>query len=217
MPRICVPTANPPQGGLLSSVGIAVAFWGDVPAVAMRALRGVRELRAAGSALRWIATSGAGTQEALQNTARPRFAVRTTAVCRGCFEGNSGTTPGIARGFRLGSWLLAGVGGGRRWRASVAGVGGGRPGGVAGEAAQKRRRGGPLSLRPLSPSPYNAAVPKGPTFSFLNCRSLSLRQLKHATAANHENSAPRTPSSRAESTRSVRTRHNRMQVAREPG
>ena len=30
------------------------------------------------------------------------------------------------------------------------------------------RRGGPLSLRPLSPSPYNAAVPKGPAFSFLN-------------------------------------------------
>ena len=47
------------------------------------------------------------------------------------FEGNSGTAPGIARGFRLGSWLLAGVGGGRRWRASVAGIGGGRPGGVA--------------------------------------------------------------------------------------
>ena len=28
--------------------------------------------------------------------------------------------------------------------------------------AYAHRRGGPLSLRPLSPSPYNAAVPKGP-------------------------------------------------------
>ena len=34
--------------------------------------------------------------------------------------------------------------------------------------AYAHRRGGPLSLRPLSPSPYNAAVPKGPAFSFLN-------------------------------------------------
>ena len=36
--------------------------------------------------------------------------------------------------------------------------------------------GGPLSLRPLSPSPYNSAVPKGPTFSFLDYyrRRLSL-------------------------------------------
>ena len=32
------------------------------------------------------------TQEAFQNAARPRFAVRTTAVCHGRFEGNSGTT-----------------------------------------------------------------------------------------------------------------------------
>ena len=31
--------------------------------------------------------------------ARPCFAVRTTAVCRGCFAGNSGTTPSIAHGF----------------------------------------------------------------------------------------------------------------------
>ena len=30
------------------------------------------------------------------------------------------------------------------------------------------RCGGPLSLRPLSPCPCNAAVPKGPTFGFFN-------------------------------------------------
>jgi len=34
--------------------------------------------------------------------------------------------------------------------------------------AYAHRRGGPLSLRPLSPNTYNAAVPKGPAFSFLN-------------------------------------------------
>ena len=34
--------------------------------------------------------------------------------------------------------------------------------------AHAHRRGGPLSSRPLSPSPYNAAVPKGPAFGFLN-------------------------------------------------
>ena len=45
------------------------------------------------------------TSEALQNAARPRFDVRTTAVCHGCFEGNSGTTPGIAREFRPGPSL----------------------------------------------------------------------------------------------------------------
>ena len=39
----------------------------------------------------------------------------------------------------------------------------------AGEyGAYAHRCGGPLSLRPLSPCPYNAAVPKGPAFSFLN-------------------------------------------------
>ena len=34
--------------------------------------------------------------------------------------------------------------------------------------AYAHRCGGALSLRPLSPCPYNAAVPKGPAFSFLN-------------------------------------------------
>ena len=34
--------------------------------------------------------------------------------------------------------------------------------------AYAHRCGGPLSSRPLSPTPYNAAVPKGPAFSFLN-------------------------------------------------
>ena len=33
--------------------------------------------------------------------------------------------------------------------------------------AHAHRRGGPLSLRPRSPSPYNAAVPKGPGLWFL--------------------------------------------------
>ena len=54
---------------------------------------------------------------------------RTATFCRKndrglpwVFCGNSGTPPGIAREFRPESWLLAGVGGGRRWRASVAGV-----------------------------------------------------------------------------------------------
>ena len=34
--------------------------------------------------------------------------------------------------------------------------------------AHAHRCGGLLSSRPLSPCPYNAAVPKGPAFSFLN-------------------------------------------------
>ena len=38
-------------------------------------------------------------QEALQNAARRCSAANTTAVCRGCFVGNPGTTPGIAHGF----------------------------------------------------------------------------------------------------------------------
>ena len=85
-------------------------------------------------------------QEALQNTARPRFAVRTTAVCRGCFEGNSGTTPGIAREFRPESWILAGVGGGRWWRASVAGVGGGRRWRASRRSRRRSRTKTPVSL-----------------------------------------------------------------------
>ena len=34
--------------------------------------------------------------------------------------------------------------------------------------AYAHRCGGPLSSRPLSPRPYNAAAPKGPAFGFLN-------------------------------------------------
>ena len=37
-------------------------------------------------------------QETLQNAARRCSAANTTAVCRGCFVGNPGTTPGIAHG-----------------------------------------------------------------------------------------------------------------------
>ena len=86
------------------------------------------------------------TQEALQNTARPRFAVRTTAVCRGRFDGNSGTTPGIACRFRLESWLFAGVGGGRWWWASVAGVGVGRWWRAPRRSRRRSRRKTPVSL-----------------------------------------------------------------------
>ena len=58
MPRICVPTANyPPMKKPATRQhrsAFQLQFGGNVPAVAMRALRGVRELRAAGSAPRGV-------------------------------------------------------------------------------------------------------------------------------------------------------------------
>ena len=130
-------------------------------------------------------------QEALQNTARPRFAVRTTAVCHGCFEGNSGTTPGIAREFRPESWLLAGVGGGRWWRASVAGVGGGRRWRASRRSRRRSRTKTPVSLIKATKTRHRSKQRKQRT-----AHPELTRVINHQTCAY-------TP--------------HRLQVAREPG
>ena len=118
-------------------------------------------------------------QEALQNAARPRFAVRTTAVCRGRYRRRKIMALGIARGFRVESrrrrrrwatslggvagrrrWAasLGGVTGRRRWAASLAGVAGRRRWRVAGKAAQKERNVQLSQLkRPTPPSTEKSA------------------------------------------------------------
>ena len=58
--------------------------------------------------------------------------------------------------------------------------------------AYAHRRGGPPSSRPLSPSPYNAAVPKGPAFSFLNYYTKSTVAGQNFRARARE-PPPRTP------------------------
>ena len=83
-------------------------------------------------------------QEALQNAARRCFAVNTTEMCRGCLRDLKERT-GIACGVGRVAASLAGVAGGRRWRASLAGV--------AGEAPQKDRQ---FQLRELKrPTPLS--------------------------------------------------------------
>ena len=91
-------------------------------------------------------------QEALQNAARPSFAVRTTAVCCGCHRGRTGMTPGIARGFRIGSWRRRGGGGRGRWTGAVDG-GGGRGRWTGPRPHQKKRKIQLSQLRRSTP-PY---------------------------------------------------------------
>ena len=100
--------------------------------------------------------------------ARPCFAVRTTAVCRGCFAGNSGTTPSIAHGF------LSRV------------VGSGGPEGEARRRSPTAKPEGEARRRSPKAKPQSEAPPKS--------RPILLTPLKRPTPTNTENSAQRTAS-----------------------
>ena len=89
-------------------------------------------------------------QETLQNAARRCSAANTTAVCRGCFVGNPGTTPGMNDpGHR--PWVLSGV------------VGSSGPEGEARRRSPKAKPEGEARRRSPKAKPEGEAPKRSPT------------------------------------------------------